>query len=460
MKRSLKKDAAQMDRLMVEMVATDSITPYPKNAKKHTKAQIAEVARSIKEFGFNQPVVVDRENICVVGHGRVLAATELGMKEVPVIRLDKLSPAQVDAYRLADNKLNESPWDMNLVLEELAKLSQNGIDVLLTGFSPDLLLKPDAKDDVLPEHAPSRVKPGEIWKLGRHRIGCGSATDNDFLDALMAGKRANISFTDPPYNIDYTGKTKEALKIKGDKMKQDAFEEFLRNACAAILARTDGGIYICMGASQIGTLKTAFEAVGGHWSDTITWVKNIFTLSGAHYQHQSEQILYGWNAKNKKPYFIAERNGANVWEDLREVETHYDGTATEISFQGFKVRVEGKIQKGEVIRRRQRTDIWRYDRPSASRAHPTMKPVALVTEAIINSSRTDEIVLDTFLGSGSTLIAAEKTGRTCYGTELDPKYCDTIVARWEEYTGAKAEKEKNPIERSKNGKRTNIPTAR
>ncbi len=444
-----KNNAAALDALMVEMVPTNTLTPYAKNAKKHTKKQVAEVGRSIKEFGFNQPVVVDRENVVVVGHGRVAAAQLLGMEKVPVIKLDKLTDDQIKAYRLADNKLNESPWDMALVLEELTELSKNGLDVLLTGFSPDLLLKPDANDDILPESIPSRVKEGDLWALGDHRIICGSATDGAVLDRLMGTSRAQITFTDPPYNIDYTGKTKEKLKIQGDKRGQGAFDEFLRNACSEIINRTDGGIYICMGASQIGALKTAFEAVGGHWSDTITWVKNIFTLSGAHYQHQSEQILYGWAAKNRKPYFIAERNGANVWEDLREVETHYDGTATEISFQGFKIRLQGKVEKGEVIRRRQRTDIWRYDRPSASREHPTMKPVALVTEAIINSTRTGEIVLDPFMGSGSTLIAAEKSGRIAYGTELDPKYCNTILARWEAYTNKKAEKIENGNFKSK-----------
>ena len=204
-----------------------------------------------------------------------------------------------------------------------------------------------------------------------------------------------------------------------------------------------------MGASQIGTLKSSFEAVGGHWSDTITWVKNIFTLSGAHYQHQSEPILYGWPATSRKVYFIAERNGANVWEDLREVETKYDGHATEISFQGFKIRIPQKIEKGEVIRRRQRTDIWRYDRPSASREHPTMKPVALVSEAIINSSKAGELVLDTFMGSGSTIIAAEKCGRIAYGTEIDPKYCDIIIKRWEAYTNQTAQKVENGKDKSK-----------
>jgi len=204
-----------------------------------------------------------------------------------------------------------------------------------------------------------------------------------------------------------------------------------------VVGNTDGGIYVCMSSSEIDSLKMAFEKVGGHWQSFIIWVKNNFnfTLSSTDYQNTYEPILYGWRDGIINHYFIDRRDIANVWEDLNSVKTEYDGKETTISFQGFKVKIEGKIEKGQVIRKKQHIDIWRYDKPIRSEEHPTMKPVSLVEEAITNSSRRGDIVLDTFLGSGSTLIAAEKTGRICYGMEIDPKYIDVIVQRYVDYTG-------------------------
>jgi len=202
-----------------------------------------------------------------------------------------------------------------------------------------------------------------------------------------------------------------------------------------IIANTDGGIYVCMASSELDSLKSAFEEGGGHWQSFIIWVKNHFTLSRADYQNTYEPIMYGWRNGIVNHYFTQRRDIANVWEDLSKVKTEYDGKHTTITFQGFKVRIEGKVEKGEVIRKKQHIDIWRHDKPTKSLEHPTMKPVALVVEAITNSSSDGDIVLDTFLGSGSTLIACEKTGRICYGVELDEKYCDVIVQRYVDYTG-------------------------
>jgi len=189
-----------------------------------------------------------------------------------------------------------------------------------------------------------------------------------------------------------------------------------------------------MSSSELDSLKGAFERAGGHWQSFIIWVKNNFTLSRADYQNTYEPILYGWPAREKNHQFIDQRDLSNVWEDLSAAKTEFDGYFTTISFQGFKVKLEGKV-KGQVIKKKQRTDIWRHDKPTASKDHPTMKPVALVVEAITNSSKRGDIVLDSFLGSGSTLIASEKSERTCFGIELDPKYVDVIVQRWVNYTG-------------------------
>ena len=201
-----------------------------------------------------------------------------------------------------------------------------------------------------------------------------------------------------------------------------------------------GGAYICMSSSELDTLKAAWENNGGHWQTYIIWVKNHFTLSRADFQHLYEPILYGWPQKTVNHYFVGERNIPNVWEDLKEVKTEYIDGYTIISFHGYKVKIAGKIEKGEIIKKKQKTDIWRYDKPVKSSEHPTMKPVAMCIEAIKCSSQRDKIVLDLFLGSGSTLIAAEKADRICYGMEMDPKFIDVIIRRWEDFTNLKAQK--------------------
>lgn len=421
---------------------TELIIPYERNAKLHTKRQVAQVAASIRKFGFNQPIVLDRRNVIIVGHGRFEAAKLLGMAEVPTITVN-LPEEEVKAYRLADNKLNESKWDMDLVIGELKLLSTEQAE--LTGFDRNLLIEGDEKDDLIPEKAPSRAKLGEIWALGDHRLLVGDATTAANYERLLSGRTAAMAFTDPPYNIDYKGgmgtkKQNRREGIKNDNMGEEAFLEFLRGALEPIVANTSGGIYVCMSSSWLGSLKAAFEDAGGHWSSFIIWVKNSFTLSRADYQNTHEPILYGWPARKEGHYFVGRRDAANVWEDLSKVNAEFDGKQTIITFSGFKIKIDGEVKKGEVIRKKQHTDIWRHDKPSRSPEHPTMKPVSLALEAIMNSSIEGNIVLDPFLGSGTTLIAAEKAGRACCGMELDPHYADVIIKRWEEYTGKKAKK--------------------
>jgi DNA modification methylase len=423
----------------IKQIKIDKIKRYEKNQKKHPKSQIKKIAESIKAFGLNQPIVVDKSNTIIVGHGRYEAAHLLGMTEVPVLTVD-LSEEQAKAYRLADNKLNESDWDMELVIEELKGLSTEML--ALTGFEADLTLEPENKDDSVPEVKTGKpnTKLGDMWQLGDHIIVCGDSTNEETITKLLAGQKADMTFCDPPYNIGYTGGAgKRRKKIENDKMSHEAFSDFLDNAMRPIVNNTKGGIYVCMSPKEIGTLKDSFERVGGHWSSTIIWAKNNFTLSGNDYQNTYEPILYGW-AEGKKPYFIDRRDLSNVWEDIATVKTEYDGQYTVITFQGFKVKIQGQVLKGSVIKKKQRVDIIRIDKPIKSELHPTMKPVSLVLESITNSSKEGDIVLDTFLGSGSTLIACEKSGRICRGVELDPHYIDVIVARWEEYTGEKAKK--------------------
>jgi DNA modification methylase len=428
------------------------IKTYGKNAKVHNKSQIKKIADSIKRFGFNVPIVLDKNHELIAGHGRLEASKLLGFEDVklgcarakvgeryiPAIIVEDLTEKEIKAYRLADNKLNESPWDMDLVTEELKLIGTELLD--LTGFDKDLILEPGAKDDDIPE-LPKKAKSklGDVYQIGNHRVMCGDATKQEDVEKLMEGGGAQMCFTDPPYNVDYQGGmgTHEQNKRSGilnDKMSAGAFNDFLYQAMRPIIKNTKGGIYVCMSSSELASLKEAFERAGGHWQSFIMWVKNNFTLSRSDYQNTYEPILYGWADKTKNHFFIDRRDIANVWEDLTKIKTEFDGKETTISFQGFKVKIKGKAE-GQVIRKKQHTDIWRHDKPVSSAEHPTMKPVALCLEAITNSSKRGQIVLDTFLGSGSTLIASEKSERICYGMELDPKYIDVIIQRYVDYTG-------------------------
>lgn len=368
------------------------IKPYTKNAKKHPKKHIEQVANSIKEFGMNQPIVVDKEGVIIVGHGRYEALKQLGWGQEQIekhVKVADLTDEQAKAYRLADNKLNESEWDMGLAIEELKELSPEMFD--LTGFDKDLLIEPDARDDEIPENAPTIAKLGDVWQLGRHRVMCGDSTDKDAVARLMDGKKADMVFTDPPYGVDYTGKTEDALKIENDKHTHSfalAMPNFIEST------KMGASFYVCCppGNNFIDFIRPFSEYC--HQSSTIIWVKNSLVMGHGDYHYQHEPILYGWN-KNGTHQFYGDRTNTTIWE---------------------------------------------VDRPSRSKEHPTMKPVELITKAIANSSKEDDIILDLFLGSGSTLIACEKTNRICYGMELDPKYVDVIIKRWEDYTSQDAVK--------------------
>lgn len=422
----------------------EEIKPYPKNTKKHPNKQLLQIAMSLKEFGWQQPIVVDKKGIIIVGHGRYFAYQKFGNElriDTPKIDVAELTEQQAKAYRIADNKLNESEWDEDILIEELKSLEKNLF--LLTGFEEDMITESGKEDDDVPE-LPKKAKSrlGEMYKLGEHVIMCGNSTSEEDVAKLMNGQRAQMCFTDPPYNIDYKGgmsthKQNKRDGIMNDKMGDSQFYDFLSEVSRRIVDHVDGGVYICMSSSELPNLKKAWENNGGHWQSFIIWVKNNFTLSRADYQNTYEPMLYGWAKNIKNHFFIERRDIANVWEDLREVKTEFDGTHTSIKFQGFEVKIEGQV-KGIIKRKKQRTDIWRYDKPTVSKEHPTMKPVALCLEAVKNSSQKGDIVLDLFGGSGSTLIACEKAGRKCRIMELDPQYIDVIIERWEKYTNEKA----------------------
>ncbi|WP_230598510.1 site-specific DNA-methyltransferase [Xanthomonas albilineans] len=397
-----------MSALQLHYRPVDSLIPYARNAKQHSQAQVAQIAASIREFGWGAPILIDGHNNVIAGHGRLLAARQLGMAEVPVVPLDHLSDTQRRALILADNKIGENAaWDDDLLGIELSELQDAGFDLDLTGFSPEeweaLIAGDDtAKDgltdeDNVPDVPQAPIsQAGDVWLLGDHRLLCGDATKADDYTQLLGDELPDMAFTDPPYNVNYANAAKDKASNKSRPILNDnlgeGFGGFLTEACMNILGCTKGAVYIAMSSSELDTLQSAFRAAGGHWSTFIIWAKNTFTMGRADYQRQYEPILYGW------------REGIDhFWCGARD--------------QG---------------------DVWQIKKPQKNDLHPTMKPVELVERAVRNSSKTKDIVLDPFGGSGSTLIACEKSGRRARVIELDPKYVDVIVRRWQDYTGQAA----------------------
>jgi DNA modification methylase len=392
-----------LSRLQVQVWSIDRLLPYIRNARTHTDQQVAQVAASIREFGWTNPILVAADGTIIAGHARLAAARKLKMTEVPVIVLDHLTEAQRRALVLADNRLAlDAGWDEEMLRVELASLQEDGFDLDIVGFTDeeleDLLRDPEetrdgvTDEDAVPDEQETAITvPGDVWVLGDHRLLCGDATSMDAIQTVLAGGLADMVFTDPPYNVDYVGKTAKKLKIGNDALG-GKFYDFLREACTNVLAVTKGAIYICMSSSELHTLFRAFTDAGGHWSTFVIWAKHHFTLGRSDYQRMYEPILYGW------------RDGTDhFWCGARD--------------QG---------------------DVWFIKRPMANLEHPTMKPVELVERALRNSSKTQDTILDVFGGSGTTLIACEKSRRQARLIELEPRYCDVIVRRWQEYTGEKA----------------------
>jgi DNA modification methylase len=398
------------------------IKPYPKNAKKHPKKQVEQVAKSIKEFGFNQPLVVDKQGVIIVGHGRLEAAKLLKLEEVPVITVD-LTEEQANAYRLADNKLNESEWDMALVIEELKGLSSEMLE--LTGFDRDLILEAEDKDDEVPDVPKEpQSKLGDIYQLGPHRILCGDSTKVEDLAVLMNGAKADMVFTDPPYNVDYKGSGENTDQgIMNDNMSDEAFDTFLTEAFKRIAENTKrtAGCYIFHSHKTASDFEKALGATGFQIDTQLIWNKPSAGMGMNDYRTKHEPFFYAYMSKKDKNFY-GDRTGTTVWKIPRDDEK---------AFKWFKKQQES-LERGE-------TTVWTMSRANVNEyVHPTQKPAELPAVAMTKSSKPDDIVLDTFLGSGTTLIAAEKTGRVCYGIELDPKYIDVIIERWCQYTNLRA----------------------
>ena len=437
---------AVQKQINIEYVPIEALKPADYNPRKATEKEYSDLKQSLTRFGFVDPIVVNsaenRKNIIIGGHFRLRVAKDLGYLKAPVtyINIPEIEREQELNIRLNKN-LGQFDYDL------LANFDEDMLKGI--GFDSEELDKifqlDEEKDaDDAPAVRETSIKQGDLFELGRHRLLCGDATKIADLERIMDGRKADMVFTDPPYNVDYQGGMNESGKnlregIKNDNMSDEDFGAFLYEFINAAMKVCEGAFYICMGNSQIHRLRVAFEKAGGHWQNFIIWVKHHFTITRGDYQHQYEPILYGWNKTRKKHYFASVRNHSNVWEDLNNLKTKFDGEYTTIKFHGFEVKIKGKAE-GSVKKKQMQTDIWRYDKPTRSEEHPTMKPVKMIEKAIYNSSHRGNIVLDPFGGSGSTLMACQTTNRECRTIELDPGYCQVIIDRWEKYTEQKAKR--------------------
>jgi DNA modification methylase len=396
-----------------------SIKPYSKNAKKHPKEQVQQIADSIREFGMNQPLVVDKDNVLIVGHGRLEAAKLLGMTHVPVLTTN-LTEEQAKSYRLADNKLNESDWDMKLVIEELRDLITIPNLVDLTGFSPDLVLENDEQDDDTPElGATTDTKIGDVFQLGEHTLVCGDATDTDTVQRLMGDVKADMIFTDPPYNINYKGRGEATSNtIMNDSMSFEAFTAFLHDIFKnyATIVKAGAGNYVFHSTSTQAQFEKAMNDNGFAIKNQLIWNKPMASMGWGDYRWKHEPFYYA-GRKDVPTVFYGDRTKTTVWD--------FEKTDEELLRwvkQQKKLEAEGK------------TSVWTMKRePVQNYSHPTQKPVELIGYALQNSSKAGDVVVDFFGGSGATLIACQKFNRTCKTMELDPKYVDVIVSRFQKY---------------------------
>lgn len=374
------------------------LIPYVRNARTHSEAQVAQIAASIREFGFLSPILVAEDNTILAGHGRLAAAQKLGLKKVPCVKENHLTETQKRAHIIADNKLSlNAGWDNELLAVELSELEGADFNVDLLGFDEaELSSIFDADKDVSDDdfdvekelEEPCFSKTGDMWTLGKHRVICGDATKLETFKTLLEDTKVNLVVTDPPYNVNYEG---SAGKIKNDNMENDKFYQFLFNSFVNMeqAMADDASIYVFHADTEGLNFRKAFQDAGFYLSGCCIWKKPSLVLGRSPYQWQHEPCLYGWKKKGKHKWYAG----------------------------------------------RKETSVWEFEKPKKNADHPTMKPIALLAYPIKNSSMTNSLVLDPFAGSGSTLIACEQTGRVCYAIELDEKYCDVIVKRYIEQVG-------------------------
>ena len=425
----------------IEMMKIKDITPYEKNAKKHNRTQIENVAESIKRFGFAQPLVVDKDNVLIIGHCRLLASKLLQIREVPVVKMENLTDEEVKQLRLLDNKLNESEWDIDLLSEELKELDMSGFDI--DWELPEEEPEPEIIEDDLPEEVEPVCQKGDLWQLGDHRLICGDSTDPEIIKRLMGGEKADLLLTDPPYNVSLgqnaghplrpseakqLHRRTDGLVIANDAWKNDEdFINFLIKAFTTALGvmKPGGVFYIWYADTQALNFRLACQRAGMTIRENLIWVKNSFAFGRQDYQWQHEPCLYGWK-DGASHYFIDKRNLATIIEDQVDLD---------------KMKKEDMKKLLEVFYSEEfPTTIMRAPKPTYNELHPTMKPLKLMAKQINNSTKPGEAVLDIFGGSGSTMMAAEQLNRRAFTCELDQHYADVIIQRWEDFTGRKAEK--------------------
>lgn len=420
-----------MQLLKIQYIDIDSLTPYENNAKIHTHQQIDEIKNSIKEFGMNDPIGVwGEENLIVEGHGRLIACKELGLKEVPVIRLDGLTDEQRRAYTLAHNQLTMSTgFDLEKLKLELDEIT---LDMSEFGFDDIELDNPlDEENGIVEDEvtdAPEEPKSehGDIYQLGNHRLMCGDSTSQDDVDHLMSGVIADLVVTDPPYNVNFSNE--KGMTIENDNMPNEKFYEFLSKAFSNmnLYLKEGGAFYVWYATIEHINFETALNSAGLHVRQQLIWVKNSFILGRNDYHWQHEPCLYGWKGGSGH-YFVDDRTQSTIIEDKP---IDYDNLSKEEAVKMLK-----KVYSAQLP-----STIIRENKPLKNDLHPTMKPINLMAKLIRNSSEESEIVLDLFGGSGSTLIACEQLNRKCYMMEYDPRYADVIIDRWENFTGKKAKK--------------------
>lgn len=388
----------------IEIWDISRLIPYARNSRTHSDAQISQLAASIKQWGWTVPILIDETGMIIAGHGRLAAAQKLNYKQVPVVIANNWSEEKKRAYVIADNKLAlNAGWDTELLALEIQELKATDFNLSILGFTDEELnnLIPVnvteglTDEDAVPEPPPEPItKPGDIWVLGKHRLMCGDSTSIDHLERLCSGLQIDMWLTDPPYNVAYEGKTKDALTIKNDSMDDEKFRQFLRDAYMAADAVMKAGavFYIWHADSEGYNFRGAAKDAGWKVRQCLIWKKSTIVMGRQDYHWKHEPCLYGWK-----------EGAGHLWAADRK-----------------------------------QTTILEFDKPSRSAEHPTMKPVALFEYQMLNNTKGGDIVLDSFGGSGTTLVAAEKNGRIAYLMEIDPKYCDVIVKRWEEFTGKKA----------------------
>jgi DNA modification methylase len=433
--------------MKIEMWPLDKIIPYKRNPRKNEEA-VDKVAASIKAYGWKQPIVVDKDSVIIVGDTRLRAAYRLALKEAPVLVARDLTPAQVKAYRLADNRVHEeAEWDEELLALELGDLSKLGFNLDATGFDADEInallnidqggLLPGAEEDAVPATpAKPATFPGELIQLGKHRVICGDSTDPFVIEKLFAGAKADAVFTDPPYNVNYEG---GAGKIKNDDMEDGNFRTFLLRAHSVMfrVLKDGAAVYVCHADTEGLNFRGAFKEAGFKLAGCLIWCKDSLVLGRSDYQWQHEPILYGWKPTGSHRWY-GDRKSTTISEFMLE------GPLTQVGPNLYRLRLGDQwFQiKGEKLAIEElETSVVKIAKPKKNEEHPTMKPVALIDKMLRNSTKKKDLVFDPFGGSGSTLISCEKLGRTAYLCELEPKFCDVIALRWEQATGNKAKRE-------------------